>query len=656
MGAIVLQKVAGSSPVQTRTIIDGQQRLTTLQLLFNAAFLATSAHQAPEAEYLRAHFKNSETFLPTSERYKLTPTTRDKNEYLSLISQGDENSSPNIPEFAPGLLSGAHEFFKTKIESWLGRSDPLEQSKALATALMQKLNLVSIELEHNEDSQQIFETLNARGTPLSGADLIKNFVFQKLEIEQVNTGTMYQRYWSDFETAFWEKGVSVGRVPTPRISVFLSHWLVSQSGQETPVHEVFRRFKLQADGAPVRSMSDTLPKIHASAETYRGWSQASTVKSGDLDRIGLFAYRTSVLGTQSAGALLVWATDPSKDTIPPDQLEQFLSSLESWLIRRALLRSGNGGIGQFMAFLVSRLEESSRDVAGDRLSQLLVESSTVNLAWPSDEDLVSELKFAPAYRRFRRPFTRMILEAVEDHLRGYGTGKNSFAEGRVQRETHSIEHLLPQQWRTNWSVGRDVAAQDERDRHVHRLGNLTLVAGGLNSKISNGSWGGPKGKLSKLNQHSVLLMNQNIGQIGESGWNEESISSRTDLLIDAMTQIWPVPAEALGLNQGLVSEGSNHDVSVYDLVRAGLLNAGQRIHAGSSANGTLGTVLEDGGIFVSEFRFDTPSGAAKKVTKRNTNGWTFWVVDKDQGVTLSTLRSRLVRSRLSSGSVNSNTA
>lgn len=648
LGAIVLQKVAGATAVQSRTVIDGQQRLTTLQLLFHAAFLELKAQGMQEAEYLRAHFRNSEPFLPPSDRFKLTPTTRDQAEYEYVIRQGDETHQYAFGDDVRGSLVDAHTYFRTKIESWL-LGEVTEKSQHLTRALMHKLNLVSIELEHNEDSQQIFETLNARGTPLSGADLIKNFVFQRLAADGADTEEMYKKFWSQFETGFWEKSVSIGRVPAPRISLFLSHWVIARTGREVPIQEVFRKFKLFADAQSTQTkMPEMLSEIDASALRYRAWNEGSWVKAGDLSRLELLVYRTSVLGTQSAGPILLWATDPTKSPVPSAQLEKLFRSLESWLIRRAFMRSGNAGIGQFIADLIAQLDQSSRDVAGDRLSQLLVEASAPNLAWPSNDDIITELSQAPVYTRFRRPFTRMILEALEDFHRGYCTAKASFAEGRVQRDSHSIEHLLPQAWGEKWSVGRDLGAQIERDKHVHRLGNLTLVAGGLNSKINNGPWLGAKGKLSALNQHSVLLLNQKVTELGSLGWSEELINQRTQTMLQVLLEVWPVPPEALGVTQADVREGSDHDVSVKDLLHAGLLQINQELYPRSAEQGIRAKVLSNGFIAVLDEPFDTPSGAGRRVTKRSTNGWTFWVVDREQGVDLSALRSQLVRSRLSS--------
>jgi hypothetical protein len=313
--------------------------------------------------------------------------------------------------------------------------------------------VVAIELEHDEDSQLIFETLNARGTPLTGADLIKNFVFQRLELNRTDTAAMYTKYWSMFETPFWEAEVKLGGSSAPRISNFLAQWLSARTGTDVPSREVFRKFKQYAEHSAERSMAALLPTLDASASQYQSWTIEGETKDGDLGLLSLFAYRTSALGTQSAGPLLIWATDPSKEVIPDSQLQKFIASLESWLVRRALMRSGNAGIGSFVADLISQLNDASRDFAGDVLTTLLAESGTTNLAWPTDDELRHELRDLAVYSRFRKPLIRLVLESVEDHYRGYDRFKASFSEGRVTRGRHSIEHLIPQNWTEHWGVG-----------------------------------------------------------------------------------------------------------------------------------------------------------------------------------------------------------
>ena len=77
--------------------------------------------------------------------------------------------------------------------------------------------MVIIDLSVDENAQEIFETLNARGAQLSAADLIKNFVFQRLLETGTNVEEAYQRNWKEFETGFWKLEINVGRLRYPRL-------------------------------------------------------------------------------------------------------------------------------------------------------------------------------------------------------------------------------------------------------------------------------------------------------------------------------------------------------------------------------------------------------------------------------------------------------
>ncbi|WP_115932231.1 DUF262 domain-containing protein [Citricoccus muralis] len=95
-------------------------------------------------------------------------------------------------------IARAHRYFRRVTEEWLGSpNDPAFALRAdhLAEVLQGGLQLVSIDLTPDEDSQEIFETLNARGTPLTAADLVRNFVFQRLEGEGADSKSAYDPTW-----------------------------------------------------------------------------------------------------------------------------------------------------------------------------------------------------------------------------------------------------------------------------------------------------------------------------------------------------------------------------------------------------------------------------------------------------------------------------
>lgn len=232
LGAVVLQAQDNlTGTFQPRLIIDGQQRLTTLQILMDAtaAVLEARSHdnlarRLEELTHNPAHYVQDE-----NDRLKLRHTNRDRASFDEVM-QSDPPIAYSHLHHSSSLLAKGHRFFSEQIEMWLSAGHPADSTKhaeTLTTVLTRALQLVVIDLRPDEDSQEIFETLNARGTPLTAADLVKNFVFQRLTAEGVDTQKAYSREWP-FETTFWEKELSVGRYFITRSSLFLNQWLGSR--------------------------------------------------------------------------------------------------------------------------------------------------------------------------------------------------------------------------------------------------------------------------------------------------------------------------------------------------------------------------------------------------------------------------------------------
>jgi hypothetical protein len=112
----------------------------------------------------------------------------------------------------------------------------------------------------------------------------------------------------------------------------------------------------------------------------------------------------------------------------------------------------------------------------------------------------------------------MILEALEDHSRGWIGGETSKSGTRMKRGTFAIEHIMPQRWQTNWPIGSH--SEEEREALLQTIGNLTLLTTKLNSSVSNGPWTSKSGELTK---HDVLLINKQVQELGRNGWSEDLI-------------------------------------------------------------------------------------------------------------------------------------
>jgi hypothetical protein len=639
-GAVVLQQLQNPmGTMQERTIIDGQQRLTTLQILLDVLRVELAATgSAQPAKRLQTLVLNPEPFCENEEdRFKIWPTNRDQAAFSEIMSAKAPINYDGL-EHGGSRLTQAHQYFAERTREWLTAEGPGEtavRAAAIERVVSEQLQMVVIDLTADENAQEIFETLNARGAHLTAADLIKNFVFQRLTEEGEDVQGAYDDYWKHFETGFWETEISAGRVRQPRASIFLNHWLIARTGEEIVAREVFSRFKTFTTYDTAVPMRAVLAQLKRAAAVYRTITTDSTVE-GVLDQLGLFAYRTSVMESEVVKPLLLCLLDPEDELIPPAQLSKALGVIESWLVRRMLVNATSKSYTQVMATLINQVRKEGIQRAGDALEERLRTSNAANMYWPDDEELVQELTTAQAYRRFSRGRLRMILEAVEDYLRGWQGNAAGLGGQRVARNTYVIEHIMPQSWRDNWPLDGGVSAQ-ERDEMIHSLGNLTLLTGRLNSKVSNGPWDGEKGKRAALQAHDVLMLNRQLPKVTEGPWNDTLIRERTQALIESIREIWPVP-EGHRVDHVRERQGPKRRITIADLIGAGLISAGTVLYARRPHLSTkTATVLSDGTLDVDGVTYTTPSGAARALTGKQVNGWEFWLIDPKRRLALTEL-------------------
>lgn len=262
--------------------------------------------------------------------------------------------------------------------------------------------------------------------------------------------------------------------------------------------EVFDRFKRFADHDAALPMTKLIEQIYRASRVYRQFITAASTLPGPIDRLGLFGYRTGVLESEVIKPLVLWLLHPEQPAIPDAQFIKALEVIESWMVRRMLVRATTKNYNQVVAELVALLRKSDRSKADDVIQTYLAAQSSGSRYWPADGELREELSGLLAYRRLGRGRLRMVLEALEDYRRGWSDGKPGLGDERVARGTLTIEHVMPRKWQSHSHWPLDGHDEAERDRIIHTLGNLTLLTGKLNSKQSNGGWLGKDGKREGL--------------------------------------------------------------------------------------------------------------------------------------------------------------
>jgi hypothetical protein len=540
LGAIVVdQRPNPSGFIQMRHVIDGQQRLTTLQLLLDAAQEVTEKYgTALDAETLKVLVLNQpQVTQHPDEVYKVWPTDRDQDAFRAAMN----NDVVVSPELATSRIAKAHAFFVEQITEWCEPAgDPDKAAarlKALAQALHAHLKIVVIDLEPGDNAQVIFETLNHRGARLLAADLVKNLLFQMAETQQLDVAGLYKQHWKPLDSDYWREPTAQGRLYRPRIDVFLNYWLVMKLLREVPADRIFVDFRDQVATSRAMDLPALLAELARDAAVF---SSLDTLPAGSVP--ARFYYRViRALDTRSVMPVFLWLMRWSKDELPVEQRDRALNAIESWLVRRTLARLTGKNVNLVVLELLKALDKAGPSDAGDRTETFLVEQTADSRLWPGDELVRQSLATAPVYTSLLRARLRMILEALEDDLR------TAYGEGQPAPRELTVEHVLPQAWRENWPLAPDdLAGAIERDRLVHALGNLTLVSGGLNPALSNRPWtrADGKGKRDYLLEHSALKLNAQLVAQHPHAWTETDIRARTTALTERLLALWPRPAAA----------------------------------------------------------------------------------------------------------------
>ena len=423
-------------------------------------------------------------------------------------------------DYENSLIVQAHEYFQLQTRQWLGSEADVIQARAeaLETAITGKLQVVVIDLEPGDDPHVIFETLNARGTPLLESDLIKNYVTSKAD------QTIGDGIWGDFDHDWWREDLRQGRLYRPRIDALLDYWLEMRTSDEVPASRVFNVFR---DIASKQKIEDVMSEVKTDLSNYRCFEEGPRMPVEEV-----FHYRASVMQMGAfTPALLAILTKPEGARFGA------LQALESFLVRRMVCRDTTRGYNRLTLDLVRELRKCEPEDADKAVVQFLSGQKADSMRWPTDKDLEHALTTQPLYRLLTRGRLRLVLEGVEEKYR-----ESSHAEQTLVPKNLTIEHILPQTWQTHWPLpdnNNEHEVHQNRNQLLHTIGNLTLVTGQLNSVASNAPW---KDKREILEEHSVLYLNRNLlAEYGDTTWDEQTITTRSREIASLVAAVWPGP-------------------------------------------------------------------------------------------------------------------
>lgn len=544
LGSVVLeQESTGTGSVERRSVIDGQQRLTTIQILLKAAAHAfgTEATLVPSEEHdalakagqQMASLIANPAYADGDETYKVWPTNEDRSQFRAVM---DSETPPPSP--TPGHMGGALAYFLEEITAWL-RIDvaPGHRALALARALMHHLHVIVLDLEATDEPQAIFETLNTGGAPLLPIDLVKNWLLWEAVRAAHNEAAcyaLYETYWKAFDSdaEYWRKRVGTGHAARPRADGFLVNWLTERTRDTVAAGHVYEAF-IDHVALPARDAGDVgVPALMKTIHTAAGLYRQIDEPGAERGRFNTFLRRLKAMNLVVLHPLLMHLL--GRVNSDAADLDECAEALESFLVRRLICDVGTRGYGTlFLKALGTVAEADPTAPVAPVLRQFLAAGQSAANLWPDDEAFERSWCSRDLYAgRGARPL--MVLCALEDqewrsdHL---AMPIASFDWSKVQ-----VEHVMPQGWKAHWPLNSEVTA-DERDTTIQRIGNLTLVSEALNPSLSNGPW---LAKRVSLGKHAHLRLTTAF--TSKETWDEAAINARSLTLFGLAKAIWPRPS------------------------------------------------------------------------------------------------------------------
>lgn len=543
MGAIVLQpRTAFGDHLPVLDVIDGQQRITTLQLFLVVLRDVAKAHgDTATAKWAASRTENANALIDTAvEQYKVWPTQRDQPQFTEVYTAGSKAAlEQKFPakngrrKLVRPVMVEAYVFFHQAIDEWIADhgGNVAACGKALRLTLQRRMELVQIDLDAGENPQEIFETLNARGVPLLASDLLRNFIF----LRSKNATQLHQKYWSRFDEPddptrpealrFWEVEESQGRLSRARLDLFVQHYLAMKLERDVRIGELFREYKGWIEGKkPFANVEDELQEFVRYADHFR-----ALIRPDTSTPLGVFGARLRTLDINSVYPLVLGLLGEVK--LPVAERNGIFLDLESFLIRRMVC--GRPTKSYTRKFLDLLRDFRNGGVFTRAAFRTLLSAGTGDVFdWPSDAAFETAWNTIDAYKALKPERVEMLLRAIEL------ASRSSKSEPIILKGPLTVEHVMPQDWK-HWPLPGKLAPnleQEAREDIVHDFGNLTLLTQGLNSSVSNGP---AVQKLPEIVKHSNLELSKWF--TGRTVWGEDDIRERGRALFKKASALWASP-------------------------------------------------------------------------------------------------------------------
>ena len=509
IGSIVFvhEGTYSTSEVKELVIIDGQQRLTTINILYVALYrFAKENNKTQDAERLYNMFLTNQYVKNESSKLKLKQTDSNSIAFKAIMlgNQNESSAFSNVTE--------NYNYFRSIITD-----DTFE----LILRGLNRLIFVEISLERDKDDpQRIFESLNSTGLDLSQSDLIRNFILMDLAPKDQNR--IFETIWNPIE----DNAKDLVK-QSSLVSDYIRDYLTLRNKKIPNKNKVYAEFKSLYTNKKDEAYHQELENIKSLSIHYKKFINPSIVADTTIKKELEYINRLEI--NVAYPFLLQVFEDNENGLLSKEELIKVLKLIQSYTWRRFIVGLPTSSLNKIFMSLYSEVdtEEYYESIA----KALLKKKGSAK--FPSNEDLKTALKDKDLYNT--QPKNRNYLfEMLENY--------NNREYVNTSNELITIEHIFPRNPNENWTT--DLLPEEYlhfKDKYINTIGNLTLS--GNNGALGNKSFLSKKEMNVDGNEqgynYSNLWLNRYLKTI--DCWSIKEYEIRFNILYERFLKIWEFP-------------------------------------------------------------------------------------------------------------------
>lgn len=491
-------------------LVDGQQRLVTASLLLCALrdFVGPGSSLYDE---INGFLVNDG--LAGDLYFKVVPSLMygDRIAYSAIV-RGNKNGGKSESQIAPAFERFVHRLTIEKQRRDL-------DVERVVNCIVSCMEIVHVDLNRGESPYKIFESLNAKGKPLTQADLVRNYIAMRLPTNSQEE--VFARYWKPIEDRLHEKR-STGRRGPGELTAYIRHYLSMKTSKVPNMNRVYETFRSRIIER-FKSDKEFIGEIGELHRNSRHYDRLLRPKNETDSAIRDSLTRLQKAESVTAFPLVMHLYElHNQKAIETADFVNALALVENFSIRVFLNGGSTTGLNRLFPSLIAELDPS------DLMNSLKTAMASKRL-YPSDNRIRQNLLTNALYDGNRRARLVFVLEVLNRHLSRLTDGHT------VLNDMPTIEHIMPQNLNEEWRTHLGTSADSVHRDFLNTIGNLTLVTQGKNSEVSDRPF---EEKRDKLLTHALLLNNRYFSR-DIARWDAHAIQARTSWLTELIFEVWP---------------------------------------------------------------------------------------------------------------------